>query len=90
MMLIAAFKAVIDVYRGSSLVGLLDAIGQLSVSLHDKIRDEAILNELLPLLNKKWLSIEDNSNTLFPLFECFENLVSALGPSVQPFAMPIF
>ena len=88
--LLEAFKIVIDVYSGAALVSLLDAIGQLAQTLGDLIKDERIIGELLPLLNRKWISIDDNSNTLFPLFETYESLVSSLGVYVLPFAEPIF
>lgn len=39
------------------------------------MRDERIIAEVMPLLNNKWVSIPDNSSTLFPLFETFECLV---------------
>jgi hypothetical protein len=48
------------------------------------------VGEVLPLLNKKWVSIDDQSGTLFPLFETFESLVATLGPQVLPFAVPLF
>jgi transportin-1 len=44
----------------------------------------------MPILNKKWVDTDDNSRTIFPLFECFESVVSALGPFSEPFAKPIF
>jgi len=42
------------------------------------------------LLSKKWNEIDDNSNTIFPLFETFEAVVQALGPVIQPCAMDIY
>lgn len=85
-----AITLVIDVYKGASIVSLLDVIGQLAQSLGSQFREEGISGKILPLLNKKWLAIEDNSPSLFPLFECFESVVTALGQNVQAFAMPIY
>lgn len=42
------------------------------------------------MLSKKWNEIDDNSNTIFPLFETFEAVVQALGPVIQPYAMDIY
>jgi len=85
-----AFKMVIDVYKGNSLVLLLDAIGQMAQSLGENIRKEEILSQLMPILNKKWIETDDNSRIILPLFECFESLLSALGPVSEPFAKPVF
>ena len=71
-------------------MALLDGIGQLAQSLGDHMKDQRIISEILPLLNKKWVSIDDNSSTLFPLFETFESLVQSLGTHIAPFAQPIF
>jgi len=39
------------------LVSLLDLIGFISQSLGEKFRDENVSSKILPLLNKKWVSI---------------------------------
>ncbi|TNV74224.1 hypothetical protein FGO68_gene12531 [Halteria grandinella] len=88
--LLEAFKMVIDTYKGASLVSLLDVIGELSQSLKTQENSGEVFKELLPLLNKKWVSIDDNSSTLFPLFECFENVIGALGPAFAPYALIVF
>lgn len=54
------------------------------------MKDQRIIADILPLLNKKWISIDDNSSTLFPLFETFESLVQSLGSNITPYAQPIF
>lgn len=69
---------------------MLDVIAQLAESLGEKFRQEPIVGKVLPLLNKKWVAIDDNSNTLFPLFECFEAIVTALGISVLDYAEVIY
>ena len=88
--LIEAITIVIDTYKGASLISLLDLVGFIAQSLGPQFREQNISGKILPLLNKKWVSIADDSKTLFPLFECFESVVTALGPEVQSFAMPIF
>eukprot|EP00347_Sterkiella_histriomuscorum_P007650 403348104 len=85
-----AFKMVIDIYKGNALVLLLDAIGQMAQSLGENIRNESIISQLMPILNKKYMDIDDESKIIFPLFECFESVVSALGPLSEPFSKPIF
>jgi hypothetical protein len=55
--LIEAISLVIDSYKGASLVSLLDLIGFISQSLGEKFRDENVSSKILPLLNKKWVSI---------------------------------
>jgi hypothetical protein len=55
--LIEAISLVIDTYKGASLVSLLDLIGFISQSLGENFRDENVSSKILPLLNKKWVSI---------------------------------
>lgn len=45
---------VIDNYKGNSLVSLFDVIGSLAQSLGENIRNDAIVQQLMPLLSKKW------------------------------------
>ena len=49
-----------------------------------------VVQHLMPLLSKKWNSISDNNRGLFPLFECFESVVAALGPAFESYAAPVY
>ena len=51
----------------------------MAESMKEMIREETIIAHILMILNKKWLSIDDYSRTLLPLFECFESVVTAMG-----------
>lgn len=45
---------------------------------------------LLPLLNKKWEQFSNNNRSLLTLFECFESVIVAIGPAIEPYAKIIF
>ena len=44
----------------------------------------------MPVLNKKYMDVDDESKIILPLIECFESVVSALGPLSEPFSKPLF
>ncbi|CDW78644.1 transportin-1 isoform 1 [Stylonychia lemnae] len=85
-----AFKMVINIYKGNALVLLLDTIGQLALSLGENIRNESIVSQLMQVLNKMYMDCDDESRLIFPLLECFESVIQALGPLSEPFSKPIF
>jgi hypothetical protein len=49
------------------LYNLYDAIGSLAESLGESIRNEKILNALMPPLIAKWNVLKDNDRSLCPL-----------------------
>ncbi len=57
-----------DHYKGSSLFNLYDTIGILADSLGETLRNEKVLQALMPPLIKKWNLIKDNDRALCPLF----------------------
>jgi transportin-1 len=81
---------VIDHYKGTSLVPLFDTLGTIAQSLGAFIRNEAVVSSLMPLLFKKFDQIQDNERSIFAMFECFEAVVTSLGPSAEPFAPHLF
>lgn len=55
------FNFYLDNYKGKSMVSLFDAIGTLAQSMGENMRNEQIINQLMPLLSKKWNEIPDNN-----------------------------
>ena len=82
---------VIDGYQGASLVSLYDCISCLAEVLGEHLRNEQVVNLLMPLLSKKWSVIQDNDKKLLPLFECFEMVIVSLGDVfIEPHILPIY
>ncbi len=43
------------------------------------LRQEEIVNVLIPLISRKWAEFPDTDKRLLPLFECFEQVIHAVG-----------
>ena len=44
-----------------------------------RLRSREIVDVLIPLLSKKWQQLNDQDKRLLPLFECFEQVIHAVG-----------
>ncbi len=89
--ILQVFMSVIEAYKGPALASLYDAIGKLAESIfQEKIQtDERALNMLLPPLFKQWDLAKDTDRILCPLFECFQSVVTAMGPAFERYAGPV-
>lgn len=95
-----AFDVVINLYKGDTLSVLLDAIGQIGLQLKEELKTpkaESIRNQLMNILKDKWAQLFSQDDVILrekhvviSLFECFESIVSAFGPYIEPFGMTIF
>lgn len=70
---------VIDHYKGAALIGLFDCIATLAQMLGEDIRQQEIVDLIMPLLSKKWVVFKDEDRRLLPLFECFESVINSVG-----------
>ena len=73
------FAGVLDSYQGAALIALIDCVATLAEVLGERLRSQEIVDLLIPLLSRKWQQLEDNDKRLLPLFECFENVIHAIG-----------
>ena len=44
-----------------------------------RLRHQEIADVLIPLISRKWQALPDSDKRLLPLFECFEQVIHALG-----------
>lgn len=44
----------------------------------------------MPLLSVKWNTLQDSDRLILPLFECFEQVVTAIGPMFEPYADGVY
>jgi len=44
-----------------------------------RLRNQEIVDVLMPLISRKWQAFRDSDKRLLPLFECFEQVIAALG-----------
>ena len=74
-----SFTAVLDSYRGAALIALFDCVATLAEVMGQRLRSREIVDVLIPLLSKKWQQMSDSDKRLLPLFECFEQVIHAVG-----------
>ena len=77
----------IDQYKGPALIALFDCVGIMAqcstnLALH--------VDQLMPLLAKKWVVFACTDKRLLPLMECFETVISQIGAAATPFVGPVF
>ena len=70
---------VINNYKGVSLVSLFDTIATLAEVLQDHLQSKDIVDLLLPLLATRLRSFNQNDRRILPLFEAYEQVISAIG-----------
>jgi len=76
----------IDNYKDGPLIAMFNCIGSIAYAVGEGLKNQQILETLLPLLNKKWEQFGDNNRNLLILFECFESVVFALKDGIEPYA----
>ena len=85
------FAGVIHRYHGASLIALFDCVATLAEVLGERLRQIEIVDLLIPLLSRKWQELDDTDKRLLPLFECFENVINAIGDVyIQPHVVQIY
>ena len=73
------------------MISLFDCVATLAEVMGQRLRQPEIVNILIPLLNTKWTGLDDMDKKLLPLFECFENVIHAIGEEfIQPYVVQIF
>mmetsp|Transcript_5398 Transcript_5398/g.7222 ORF Transcript_5398/g.7222 Transcript_5398/m.7222 type:complete len:103 (+) Transcript_5398:108-416(+) len=70
---------------------MFDCVAVLAEVMGEKLRAQEVADVLIPLLSRKWQSLADTDKQLLPLFECFEQVISALGEAfMTPHIQQIF
>jgi len=83
-------NGVVGEYKDGPMIAMFDCIGSIAQAVGEGLRHPDILGVLLPLLNKKWEQFSNNNRSLLTLFECFESVIVAIGPAMEPYAQIIF
>ena len=73
------FAGLIDRYKGAGLIALFDCVATLAEVMGQRLRHQEIADVLIPLISRKWQALPDSDKRLLPLFECFEQVIHALG-----------
>ena len=71
-----------DRYQGAALIALFDCVATLAEVMGERLRHQEIVDVLMPLLSRKWQQLEDSDKRILPLFECFEQVIHALGSTL--------
>ena len=74
-----SFTAVVDRLRGAALISMFDCVGTLAEVLGQRLQSQQVVDVLMPLLSRKWQTLDDSDKQLLPLFECFEQVIAVLG-----------
>ena len=57
----------------------------------ERLRHDEIVAVLIPLISRKWSEFSDSDKRLLPLFECFEQVIHAVGEQhILPHIEPIY
>ena len=89
MAIIKGFDAVVDGFSGTTLINFFDCIASFAEHMGDHLKSKELVDVLMPLLAKKWVLINDSDRRLLPMFECFEYVISSIGPLAEQYVQPI-
>ena len=85
------FAAVINRYSGAPLIALFDCLATLAETMGERLRHQQTADLLKTLLSEKCQQMQDDDKRLLPLFECFEQVIHALGEAfMEPHICSIF
>lgn len=76
-------------YQHKNMLRLFDLITVVAESVDDALAQPEYIQLIMPPMIEKWQTIPDDSNDLFPLFEAFQAVASALKHHFAPFAMEV-
>lgn len=70
---------------------MFDCVATLAEVMGQRLRTQEIVDVLIPLLSRKWQALADTNKQLLPLFECFEQVVAAVGEEfITPYVQAIY
>jgi transportin-1 len=77
-------------YKDRNMFILYDCVQTLAEQVGPALKQEELVNLLMPALIQRWSAVSDQSRELFPLLECLSYIANALGKSFTTFAEPVF
>lgn len=82
---------VMSQYKGQPLISLYDLIGSFCETLGTQMWNEALVQQMVPMLINQLAATEDLNRSICPLFECFESVAVAIGKSyLETYAPYVF
>lgn len=88
--IIRTFVECFGKYKDKNMYILYDCVQTLAEKVGPALRQPGLVELLMPPLLGRWEKVADQSQEIFPLLECLSYVVTALGDSFAPFAVPIF
>jgi transportin-1 len=77
-------------YKDRNMFILYDCVQTLAEHVGPALRQEDLVNMLMPALIQRWNKVSDQSREMFPLLECLSYVATALGPMFSQYAAGIF
>lgn len=88
--IIQQFVQCFERYKDKNMFILYDCVQTLAEQVGPPMRRQDLIDLLLPAIVRRWSKVSDQSQELFPLFECLSYVATALGDAFAPFSIPIF
>lgn len=77
-------------FRAKNLLNLYDCVQTLLDRVGPAVVDPKLINIILPPLMEKWSHIHDESQDLWPLFECISSVAASFGALFSPYAVDVY
>ncbi|EIW58924.1 transportin-PC [Trametes versicolor FP-101664 SS1] len=77
-------------YANSNILVLYDAIETLADAVGSALQSPTYVEILMPSLLERWSKLKDDNDELKLLLQCLASVTIAMGPTVLPYATPIF
>ncbi|KAL8779958.1 MAG: hypothetical protein Q9194_001177 [Teloschistes cf. exilis] len=77
-------------YKDRNMFILYDCVQTLAEHVGPALKEQALIDTLMPAIIQRWSKVSDQSQEIFPLLECLSYVATALGSDFAPFAGPVF
>ncbi|KAL8703314.1 MAG: hypothetical protein Q9201_003505 [Fulgogasparrea decipioides] len=77
-------------YKDRNMFILYDCVQTLAEHVGPTLRQQELIDTLMPAIIRRWSKVSDRSQEIFPLLECLSYVATALGDAFAPFAVPVF
>ncbi|KAI4201614.1 MAG: hypothetical protein LQ350_003093 [Teloschistes chrysophthalmus] len=77
-------------YKDRNMFILYDCVQTLAEHVGPALKEQALIDTLMPAIIQRWTKVSDQSQEIFPLLECLSYVATALGSDFAPFAAPVF
>lgn len=88
--IIQQFARCFEQFKVKNMFILYDCVQTLAEQVGAPLRNQELVDLLMPAIIKRWSQVSEESPELFPLLECLSYVATALGDTFASFAIPIF